>query len=283
MNILITGSSGYIGSTFIKTYNSKYTFIPFSLQSDELENINFEKVDVVLHCAGLVHQKTSLDYSQYSDINVTYPLNLALLAKKYGVKQFVFISTIAVHGETFETINELTPCIPTSSYGKSKLEAEKQLSSMHDSSFTVSIIRLPMVYGKNAHGNIASLIKLIKKTPLLPFGDISNCRSFIYIDNLCHWIDTIITKNKNGIFLISDNESFSTTKLIELIAQNLNKKIYLVNIPFFEFLLKVFIPSLHQKLFQNLTIDNSRTLCILNSKNPANALDGIKIMMQNEH
>lgn len=282
MNILITGSNGYIGSNFIQTYVSKYSFKPFSLQSDQFENLDFQKIDVVLHCAALVHQKKTLDYQEYSDVNVEYPLYLARLAKKNGVKQFVFISTIAVHGETFDAIDECTPCVPTSSYGKSKFEAEKKLSELQDNSFTVSIIRTPMVYGKNAPGNIASLIKLVKKIPILPFGSIHNSRSFIYIGNLCHWIDEIIAQNKNGIFLVSDNESLSTTKLIELISKTLGKNIYLLKIPFFETLLKIVAPSVHKRLFGNLTIDNSKTLNLLNSKNPIDTIEGIKMMIHNE-
>ena len=182
-NLLITGSNGYLGSNFINQYKNKYKFKFFSLLNEKLEDINFDNIDIILHCAALVHQKINHPYEKYHKINVNYPLKLAKLAKQNSVKQFVFISTIAVYGEDEEKLDENTPYEPITPYGKSKLEAEKELLKLHDDTFIVSIIRPPMVYGKNAPGNIDNLIKLVKKLPIIPLGNIENKRSFISIQN----------------------------------------------------------------------------------------------------
>ena len=281
-NVLVTGSNGYLGSSFINQYKNKYKFENFSLLTQKLEDINFDSVDIVLHCAALVHQKIEHSYEKYHEINVEYPLKLAKLAKENGVKQFVFISTIAVYGEDEEKLDENTVCNPITPYGKSKLAAEKELLKLNDDNFVVSIIRPPMVYGKNAPGNIDSLIKLVKKLPIIPLGGIENKRSFISIQNLCHMIDEIITQQKSGIFLASDDESLSTTRLIELIAKNLDKKVYLVKILFFETLLKIVKPSFHKRLYGSLEVDNSITKEKLNLKNPYNVEEGIKLMINGE-
>ncbi|MCT7535297.1 NAD-dependent epimerase/dehydratase family protein [Aliarcobacter cryaerophilus] len=282
-NVLVTGSNGYLGSSFINQYKNKYKFENFSLLTQKLEDINFDSVDIVLHCAALVHQKIEHSYEKYHEINVEYPLKLAKLAKENGVKQFVFISTIAVYGEDEEKLDENTVCNPITPYGKSKLSAEKELLKLNDDNFVVSVIRPPMVYGKNAPGNIDSLIKLVKKLPIIPLGGIENKRSFISIQNLCHMIDEIITQQKSGIFLASDDESLSTTRLIELIAKNLDKKIYLLKIPFFETLLKLLKPSFHKRLYGSLEIDNSITKEKLNLKNPYSVEEGIKLMIKGEN
>jgi len=188
MNILITGSSGYVGSSFINTFKEKYNFVNFSLLHDNIDELQIEDIDTVLHCAALVHQKTVYDYEKYDDVNVKYPVTLAKKAKEAGVKQFIFISTIAVYGEGNETIDENTECNPLTPYGKSKLVAERELEELSDQNFIVSIIRPPMVYGKDAPGNIASLIRLVKKVSILPFGKIDNERSFVSIDNLIYLI-----------------------------------------------------------------------------------------------
>jgi UDP-glucose 4-epimerase len=281
-NVLVTGSNGYLGNSFINQYKNKYKFENFSLLTQKLEDINFDSVDIVLHCAALVHQKIEHSYEKYHKINVEYPLKLAKLAKENGVKQFVFISTIAVYGEDEEKLDENTICNPIKPYGKSKLEAEKELLKLNDDNFVVSIIRPPMVYGKDAPGNIDSLIKLVKKLPIIPLGGIENKRSFISIQNLCHMIDEIITQQKAGIFLASDDEPFSTSKFIELMAKNLDKKVYLVKIPFFESLLKILKPSFHKRLYGSLEIDNSITKEKLNLKNPYSVEDGIKLMINGE-
>lgn len=280
--ILLTGSNGYLGSSFLNLYKNKYLFEKFSLLNQKLEDINFDGIDIVLHCAALVHQKMQHPYEKYHEINANYPVKLAKLAKQNGVKQFVFISTIAVYGEDKEKLDENTPYEPITPYGKSKLEAEKQLLKLSDDSFIVTIIRPPMIYGKNAPGNIDSLIKLVKKLPVLPFGKIENKRTFISIQNLCYIIDEIITQQQNGIFLASDDESLSTSKLIEEIAGNLDKKVCLIKIPFFESFLKVLKPSFHKRLYGSLEIDNRITKEKLNLQNPYSVEDGIKFMINGE-
>ena len=280
--ILVTGSNGYLGSSFIESYSDKYEFEKFSLLTQKLEDIKFDNINIVLHCDALVHQKVEHPYEKYYEVNVEYPLKLAKLAKQNGVKQFIFISTIAVYGEEKEKLDENTICNPITPYGKSKLEAEKELLKLNDDSFIVSIIRAPMIYGKNAPGNIDSLIKLVKKLPILPLGKIENKRSFISIQNLCYIIDEIITQQQNGVFLASDDEPLSTSRLIELIAKNLDKKVYLVKIPFFESLLKILKPSFHKRLYGSLEIDNSITKEKLNLKNPYSVEDGIKLMINGE-
>lgn len=283
MKLLVTGSSGYLGSSFIKQYQDKYQFDTFSLLAQKIEDINFNGVDVVLHCAALVHQKVESSYKKYHEINVEYPVKLAKLAKQNNVKQFVFISTIAVYGEELETLDENTTNKPITSYGKSKLEAEKQLLELNDDTFIVSIIRPPMVYGKDAPGNIESLVKLVKKVPIIPLGRINNKRSFVFVGNLCYLVDTVIEQEKSGVFLASDDEPISTTRLIELIAKEINKKVYLIKIPFFEALLKLFKPSFHKRLYGTLEVDNTLTNERLNLKNPYSVEEGIKLMIHGEN
>ena len=286
--ILVTGSNGYVGNSFINQYKNKYSFEKFSLLNENLESISFNCIDIVVHCAALVHQKVEQPYEKYYEVNVEYPLKLAKLAKENGVKQFIFLSTIAVYGEDIEKIDEDTICNPITPYGKSKLEAEKELLELSDEKFIVSIIRPPMVYGKNAPGNIDSLIKLVKKLHILPLGKIDNKRSFIYIGNLCHLVDEIIRfrieygMTGENIFLASDSEPLSTSRLIELIAKNLDKKVYLIKIPFFESLLKILKPSFHKRLYGSLEVDNSITKEKLNLVNPYSVEDGIRLMLNGE-
>ncbi len=280
MKILVTGSNGYIGASFIDQYKDKFKVETFSLINQELENINFDDIKVVLHYAALVHQKQEHSYKKYHKINVDYPVKLAKLAKKNGIKQFIFISSVSVYDSDKQILDENTICNPLTPYGNSKLEAEKQLLNLNDEDFKISIIRLPMVYGKNAPGNIDSLIKLIKKLPLIPLGGIDNKRTFISIQNACYIIDEIIIQQKSGIFLASDDEPISTSKLCDLIAKNLDKKVYLVKIPFFESLLKIVKPSFHKRLYGSLEIDNSITKEKLNLKNPYSVEEGIKLMIK---
>jgi len=135
------------------------------------------------------------------------------------------MSTVKVYGEeTTSVYTESTSCHPEDEYGKSKLKAEEELQKLEDENFKVSVIRTPIVYGYGVKANIKSLVNLVNKIPLLPFGKIENKRSMVYIGNLCNLVDEIITQQKSGIFLACDDEPLSTSRLIELIAKNLDKK-----------------------------------------------------------
>ncbi|MDY0192352.1 MAG: NAD-dependent epimerase/dehydratase family protein [Aliarcobacter butzleri] len=281
--LLITGSNGFIGNYFINNYKSKYNIETFSFLKDDINSLDCSDLDVVFHLSALVHQMGGASASQYEKINVIQTIELAKKAKESGVKHFVFMSTVKVYGEETNSIyTENTVCNPEDDYGKSKLKAEHELQKLEDDNFKISIIRTPIVYGYEVKANIKNLINLVDKVPVLPFGKIKNKRSMVYIGNLCHLVDEIITQEKQGIFLACDDEPLSTSKLIELIAKNLDKKMYLIKIPFFETLLKILKPSFYKRLYGSLQIDNTITKEKLNLKNPYGVEDGIKLMIKGE-
>lgn len=281
MKVLVTGSSGYVGSRFIERFSADYTFQSFSLQNSPLESLDLAGVDTILHCAALVHQKISYTQEEYDRINAEYPFKLAKKAKAYGVKHFIFISTVAVYQDA-EWVNEHSVCLPSTPYGKSKLKAEKMLETLADDNFVISIVRSPMIYGPSAPGNIALLSKLVKTMPILPFEGINNSRTFVGIGNLTALIDTLLKRRLEGVFLAADDTSLSTTHLIRLIAAALNKKIYLLSLPFFETVVKKISCSLHNKLFENLVVDNTETKKRLSFHTPYTTEEGIITMFRNE-
>jgi len=283
MKILISGASGFVGSYFIEKYRSKYNIKSFSFLHDNFEALHVKDLDVVFHLSALVHQMGGASTSEYERVNVTQTLELAKKSKESGAKHFVFMSTVKVYGEETESkYSENSVCNPEDEYGKSKLKAEIELQKLENENFKVSIIRTPIVYGYGVKANIKNLVNLISKVPLLPFGAIDNKRSMVYIGNLCHLVDSVIEQQKSGIFLASDDESLSTTKLIELIAKNLDKKVYLIKIPFFESLLKLVKPSFYKRLYRSLEVDNSQTKKELNLTNPYTLEEGIDLMINGE-
>lgn len=292
MKLLITGASGFVGSYFINKYKDKYDIKTFSFLNDDLSALDMAGVDVVVHLSALVHRKGGASKEEYKQVNVTQTLELAKKAKESGVKQFVFMSTVKVYGEETDGLprfarndkyTENSECHPEDEYGKSKLRAEQELLKLESEDFIVSIVRTPIVYGFGVKANIKNLVNLVSKVPVLPFGGIENRRSMVYVGNLCHLVDVVIEQEKSGVFLASDDEPLSTTKLIELIAKELNKKVYLIKIPLFETLLKLFKPSFYKRLYGSLEVDNSQTKERLNLKNPYSVEDGIKLIIHGEN
>jgi UDP-glucose 4-epimerase len=282
--LLITGSNGFVGTYFIDKYKERYDIRTFSFLTDDLDALDCSELDAVFHLSALVHQMGGASAEEYERVNVTQTLELAKKAKEAGVKQFVFMSTVKVYGEeTDVAYTERSECHPQDEYGISKLKAEKELKKLEDKNFKISIIRTPIVYGFGVKANIKNLVNLVNKIPILPFGAIENRRSMVYIGNLCHLVDVVIEQEKSGVFLASDDEPLSTTKLVELMAKELNKKVYLIKIPFFEALLKLLKPSFHKRLYGSLEVDNTLTKERLNLKNPYSVKDGIKLMIHGEN
>lgn len=227
MNILISGKTGYLANC-LKEYgvkNRSYKVNLVSVRSEE-KDIDFTNKDVFIHTAAIVHKReTDFQLDDYLEINRNVTIRLAHEAKKAGVKKFLFISTMAVYGSIEGCIDEETPLNPTSFYGISKLEAEKALKELESDNFSVSIIRPPMVYGKNAPGNFQPLRKISKKTPIFP--KVYNQRSMIYIENLCEFIFQLIENNDRGTFHPQDRNFINTSQMVKQIGLANKKYIYL--------------------------------------------------------
>jgi nucleoside-diphosphate-sugar epimerase len=279
--VLVTGEHGFIGAGFRNF--SKYREVRFvSLRNKTPESIYLSGVDTVLHLAALVHDRGKIHSDEYFRINRDLTVNLANSAKSAGVKHFIFMSSIKVYGEFIEGSkpwNEFSECNPEDNYGRSKLEAEKELKKLEDASFCVSIIRTPVVYGPGMKANMHMLMKLVSFMPLLPFGEIENKRCYTYIKNLVGFIDRIIELKVSGIFIAMDNTCSSTTELVHFMAESLKKNVILFKPPqFLMNFLNRFFPESTRRLFGSIKLDNNYTRNLLSFNPPYTTREGIREM-----
>lgn len=223
MKVLITGKNSYVGKNIgnfllYKNMEVKYVSVRNGISEDE-----FTDVDVVVHCAAIVHKKEAKFAILYDKVNYELTVDIAEKAKKKGVKQFIFMSTMAVYGKSEGEINGNTPLQPKTLYGESKLKAEKALEKIADENFKVSIIRPPMVYGRSCPGNYKKLRMLALKLPVFPL--VENKRSFIYVENLAYFVWNTISEGKEGIFMPMDSKTESTDTMSKYICSVNNKEI----------------------------------------------------------
>ncbi|RBW66290.1 UDP-glucose 4-epimerase [Vibrionales bacterium C3R12] len=235
MNILLTGSSGFIGKTFMGRYPVKRRVVrglSDSMDISEFPIVNLDKkaswvnafddIDTIIHLAGLAHNRshTNMDYQS---INVSGTLHLAREAAVSGVKRFVFVSSIGVNGTKTNgaPFSEKSKSKPHDAYSQSKCDAEVALKSLaSETGLEVVIVRPTLVYGLGAPGNFGSLAKLIRNFPLLPFALTCNRRSFISVQNLCDLLFVCAShpKASGHTFLASDGEPVSTKEFTNTIA-----------------------------------------------------------------
>jgi len=283
MIVLLTGSSGFVGTNFMRL-SKDLDIVATDLLTTSLFDINFNGIDSVLHLAALVHQMKGAPEEQYFKINRDLAYDVAKRAKEQGVKQFVLMSTAKVYGESTTAggyWNEESECAPSDPYGKSKYEAELLILGLEDDTFKVAIVRSPLVYGAGVKANMFSLIRLVDRLPILPLGGISNERSIIYIGNLVALLTRIIEEQASGVFIAGDRTPLSTTEMIKLIAAGFNRKVHLLKVPKFIMVgVSRILPSITNRLYGSLVLDNSNTNKVLNFMPPYSSEEGIREMVE---
>ena len=206
--ILITGANSYIGTSFEKYMKqfSGYLIDTLNMRDEKWKEYNFKRYDSIFHVAGIAHADVGHVSEEtkrmYYKVNTELAIETAKYAKKAGVKQFIYMSSIIVYGDSAplgkkKIISAETKPAPSNFYGDSKLQADIGLQKLEDDNFKICILRPPMIYGPGSKGNYQMLSKIAKKTPIFP--DIENERSMLYIDNLCYFIKECIDRQENGI------------------------------------------------------------------------------------
>jgi nucleoside-diphosphate-sugar epimerase len=179
----------------------------------------------VVHLMARVHRRGEPDDdAAYLHDNVEVTLNLARQARDSGVRLFVFLSSIKVHGERTtpgRSFRETDTPAPQDAYGRSKLMAEDGLRALAGSGFEVVIIRPPLVYGPGVGANFRSLMRLAQSGLPLPFGAIRNRRSLVFVRNLTRLIVATLDHPAaaNQTFLVADGAAVSTTELLRELAR----------------------------------------------------------------
>lgn len=278
--VLVSGASGFIGQYIVPRMSKQYDVSTMSLRH-EIDESGLNGVHAVLCLSGIAHQKKNTSPDLYFKVNRDLVIDLATKAKKNGVTQFIYLSSVKVYGDNKGEYFDLkSATIPTDPYGKSKLEAEFRLKEMEEANFSVAIIRPPLVYGPGVKGNLEQLIRLLKKLKLLPFKDISNKRSMVYVGNLYEMILKVINEKASGIFIAGDRTPHSTTELVSSMKEALNTNNKLIRLPSgIRLLLKNLKPGIYNRLFGDFVIDNQETNRILNFDPPYSLRDGVKEMI----
>ena len=236
--ILITGKGSYLGNSlkaYLEAFGDCYQVDCLSLRSGDWKEQSFRGYDAVYHTAAIVHQPRSKDapgeLARYRAVNCDLAVDAAKKAKAEGVRQFVFLSTMAVYGLTAAfgktvTITAQTPTVPKDNYGLSKLEAERALLSLEGPDFRVAILRPPMIYGKDCKGNFRSLISFARRLPFFP--KVPNRRSMLYVGSLNRLVQQIIDREDRGIFCPQDPEYLNTSAMVQAIAAAQGKRLLLI-------------------------------------------------------
>lgn len=258
-NVLITGKNSYVGTSvenwLMKDGNS-YKVDTIDMIDGSWKEKDFSTYDVVFHVAGIAHVSSDPKMEElYYKVNRDLTIETAKKAKDEGVKQFIFMSSIIVYGDSSKEKNIIDrDTIPTPSnfYGDSKLQAEEGLNKLGSDEFKIVVLRPPMIYGKGSKGNYPRLASFARKSPIFP--DIENERSMLHIDNLCELIKLMIDNEESGLFFPQNKEYVSTSEIVRTIAEVHGKKIRMTKV-FNPILKRMYGLGVVNKAFGNLVYE----------------------------
>jgi len=193
-------------------------------------------VEAVIHLAGIADTSgKTASVRRIHQVNAAGTEHLARCAAHAGVRRFVFISSIKVHGETCEAlIRETDPLNPCSDYAASKMNAETAIWEISNTTGMEAVILRPaVVYGPGVKGGFFQLMSWIAKGTPLPLGAIQNRRSILFIDNLIEGIMNALTHASAAgkTFLVADPDALSTPELIRRLSNSLSVSARLYDVP----------------------------------------------------
>ncbi|WP_165732990.1 NAD(P)-dependent oxidoreductase [Polaribacter sp. 20A6] len=228
MRLLITGSNGFLGRSFVKAYKNKYDLVTLSRKNADIcvdltkDDVLEELVtDIVIHAAGKAHSvpKTIEEEKEFYDVNLEGTKRLINSLK--GVKSFVFISSVAVYGlEKGIGIDESSPLSGNTPYAKSKILAEEMLIDWSKKkNVNLLILRLPLLASKNPPGNLGDMILAIKNKKYFSINSGKARRSVVLVDDIVDWLPNHFTSN--GIYNLTDGDNPSFYDLEVLISKQL--------------------------------------------------------------
>ena len=246
MKILLIGNSGFIGTYLSKKLlSSGHEVVGMDINppKDEKSVSDFHLGDVtnlqdiikasfgveaIINLAAK-HHDFGVSRDEFFKVNVQGTKNALDCATKYGIKKFIFYSSVAIYGDVKTFSTEDTLPAPVNDYGRSKLEAEKLINvwAYEDSTRQAVIIRPTVVFGANNYANMYNLIDKIYRKRFIFVGEGKNIKSVAYVENLVDATIFLIQKFKTGleIYNYSDYPQMTSQEISIIISHYLNRNI----------------------------------------------------------
>lgn len=230
--VLLTGASGFVGSYAKAALVKEHHVITLGrTKADVVCDLSttipiLPEIEQVIHIAGHAHRvpKTPVESEAFFQNNFQLTKNLlAAIPKTCG--HFVLISTVAVYGkETGTGITEETHLAGTTPYALSKIQTEQAvLDYCAQHNLPCLILRLPLVVGKNAPGNLGKMQKAMEKGRYVRLGAADARKSMVLATDVA----TLLANSfgKTGTYNLTDGQHPTFFQLEELLSSQYQKPI----------------------------------------------------------
>lgn len=241
-SLLVTGASGFIGRHVMAAAGARAIPVSLRYESCVAERIDDAlrgcQIKAIIHLGGRAHRSDASDpeaLAVYRNDTCDLSVALAEAALERGIRRFVFVSSIGVHGQScgvqaFQNSDKLKP---ETTYALAKLEAERALANLSQRGLELVIVRPPLVYGAGAPGNIERLLSLVARGLPLPLGAIRNKRSLVNVEDLADLLIAAADDRRapDQVLLPADQTPISTPNLVRAMADALEKPAHLLPVP----------------------------------------------------
>ena len=205
MTIAIIGGAGFVGTRLVSRFAA--SAIGYSIfdidQSKLLENMIYldvedpESLDKIGGTTSIinlaaVHRDDVRPLSRYDDVNVQGAVNVCDAARKHGINNVVFTSSVAIYGFAPADTDESGEPNYFNDYGRTKYLAEqvyKEWQTEDPDNRTLVIVRPTVIFGEGNRGNVYNLLKQIAAGRFVMFGDGTNRKSMAYVENVVAFIE----------------------------------------------------------------------------------------------
>jgi nucleoside-diphosphate-sugar epimerase len=238
---LVTGGSGFVGHRVVRFLVERGREVTV-LDRSPVEGVATVRVDLgrspidlprrgfrhVYHVAGLAHlvPQTTEEERLFTTVNVDGTRNLleGLERCDERPRTFVLASTVAVYGvEEGHLLDETTPRRAVDPYGLTKRQAEDLVLEWGERhAVRTSVIRLPLVWGPGAPGNLGRMVQAIAAGRYLGVGGGEARRSLVRLADV---VDTLPRlEEAGGVFHLTDGHHPSFAELEAALAAALGRR-----------------------------------------------------------
>jgi nucleoside-diphosphate-sugar epimerase len=243
VKVLVTGASGFLGSHVAerlygrdgvelrlllrRTSSLRYLdATSFERVDGDMRDANslrraVEGIDTVIHLGGLV---SALREAEYQEVNALGTAVLVKAARDAGVRRFVYVSSLAALGPSFDGTIPETPH-PISPYGRSKLAGEYPVLAEKDA-LSVAIVRPPVVYGERDRA-LVPFYKIARLGFVPVYGTGKRLLTWIHAHDAADAIvSTALADGPTGaIYPLSDGQIYTWRDLVRAYASATGRRV----------------------------------------------------------
>ncbi|KFB08817.1 NAD-dependent epimerase/dehydratase [Nitratireductor basaltis] len=294
MKIVVTGATGFVGRHLCRALGTRGYQVRRALRSAgvaaDADDVVVGEIgprtdwsralvgaDAVVHLAGPAHGRVRDDAAFFSTSDAGTARLLEAM-EEADLPVMVNMSSIAARRAEEEGDG-------ASAYGRSKLAGERRVSGFAKGGGLLAIsLRPPLVYGADAPGNWARLMRLARLPLPLPFASVNAARSFCAVENLCDAIISALEAGASGakgagVYEICDAETVTLAEVLTLLRAGAGRRAHLVPVPVGLLRSGIEAAGMHQlaeQLFDPLLLDASPFAERFGWQPPVAAPDAIK-------